>query len=352
MGQVIGKAVLKSEVKPFSNVPQYHIIDFWETFQDISSGYALTLKEFQETIRICFKSYIDYNDEILDALSKALFTIYDDDDNSLIDSLEFLSSIALISGMSTQEKIHFLFGLYDFEETTKLTMDEFILCTRVCVSGLNKISTLQSKIPTYDEIDALAVRMFYDNVPSNNQEEIVLDRELFTKFVLNSPEIYSWIQHFSDFEDTDGIVSTNEVDDYIRFPLPFSNTKIDYRSGDMTVDNVTNLSFGKNTNLELSWVYGRNCKGVANRPYYTTTGELIYAAGAVIVKQNSNKKQTFFMEHLDYISCFVVHKDEISASAESGMYKNSKIHVWSIENFEVIVSLNSIHKVCAELIFF
>lgn len=48
---------------------------------------------------------VGLTEERLDDLSSKLFKMFDTDQNDLVDSLEFLSSFAILSGMEVEEKI-------------------------------------------------------------------------------------------------------------------------------------------------------------------------------------------------------------------------------------------------------
>jgi Ca2+-binding EF-hand superfamily protein len=73
---------------------------------------------------------LNITEKVLNLDTDNVFRIFDDDDNNLVDSLEFLSSFALLSGMTPEEKIRFIFALYDFDESSVLTLDEMVLAFR------------------------------------------------------------------------------------------------------------------------------------------------------------------------------------------------------------------------------
>ena len=67
--------------------------------------------------------------------------------NELVDALEFLSAIALISGMSHEEKVRYIFGIYDFDESGLLSVDEVCVCRGgvsrcVCVCVCHGVSII------------------------------------------------------------------------------------------------------------------------------------------------------------------------------------------------------------------
>ena len=64
----------------------------------------------------------------------------------------------VISGMSQSQKIRFVFGVFDFDESGLLTVDEMILALRSTISGLCKLSGID--MPPETEIERIAVGAF------------------------------------------------------------------------------------------------------------------------------------------------------------------------------------------------
>ena len=54
--------------------------------------------------------------------NEEIFQIYDTDQNGLIDSLELFTGLALFSDAKLEEKIRFLFDLFDFNEVNSLSL--------------------------------------------------------------------------------------------------------------------------------------------------------------------------------------------------------------------------------------
>ena len=78
----------------------------WESFNDIADGFGLTRDEFVEICQVLEKPLRRKRTEMKD-LSNLLFDLLDTDKNELVDALEFLTSMALVSGMDVTEKIRF-----------------------------------------------------------------------------------------------------------------------------------------------------------------------------------------------------------------------------------------------------
>jgi Ca2+-binding EF-hand superfamily protein len=68
----------------------------------------------------------------------------DTDKNGLIDALEFVSSVAAISGMRLHEIIEFILTCYDFDGTQLLSIDEVTLALKSVTTGLCKFTNLPS----------------------------------------------------------------------------------------------------------------------------------------------------------------------------------------------------------------
>lgn len=127
MGQTLGRAPLPPGCKRFlgrkvplydstcdlfygiffvvAAVPRSCIYDLWEAFNDIAEGFGLTIEEFQEIVKSALMEHLSVTERQLNFDTDAIFRLFDDDQNKLVDSLEFLSAFAILSGMTPEEKI-------------------------------------------------------------------------------------------------------------------------------------------------------------------------------------------------------------------------------------------------------
>ena len=198
MGQTVGRAPLLPESLPFLNLPRSTILELWEAYNDIAEGFGLTQDEFAEIVRVTLKEYLGYSDKKINSLAEAVFNVYDDDENGLIDALEFLSSFALVSGMSYVEKVRFIFGIYDFDESGLLSVDEMTLSLRSCIAGLAKLSGIDP--PLESDLEHLAVAAF-ENAPTAGTGEGMIARDDFVAYAIKTPELSSWINYYGDLEE-------------------------------------------------------------------------------------------------------------------------------------------------------
>eukprot|EP01032_Pedospumella_encystans_P026091 gene26091-29473_t len=151
MGQTLGRAPLPAGCKRFLSLPRSCVYELWESFNDIAEGFGLTIEEFQEIVKSAIMEYLSVTERQLNFDTDAVFRLFDDDENKLVDSLEFLSAFAILSGMTPEEKIRFIFAMYDFDESGVLTLDEMVLSFRSSLSGLAKLSRIDP--PTEADIE-------------------------------------------------------------------------------------------------------------------------------------------------------------------------------------------------------
>jgi len=193
MGQTIGRAPLRPIATHFVNLPCRSMHQLWDAFNDIAEGFGLTYEEMNEMVRVVLKDFLGYTEKKLDGLCRELFQTFDDDHNDLADALEFLSALAVVSGMSRVQKMGFVFAVYDFDESGRLTVDEMILALRSTLSGLCKLSGVD--MPPETHVERVAVGAF-ENAKSIDGSTITKDD--FARYCAATPEIESWLHFFSD----------------------------------------------------------------------------------------------------------------------------------------------------------
>lgn len=377
MGQTLGRAPLPKGCNRFLNLPKSCVYDLWEAFNDIAEGFGLTIEEFQEIIKSALLEYLSVTERALNMDTEKVFRLFDDDENNLVDSLEFLSSFALLSGMTPEEKIRFIFAMYDFDESSLLTLDEMVLALRSTLSGLSKLSKIDP--PTEAEIEAIVVQAFDSVRKANIASEVTgIEKHEFVDFCLNTPEIISWIEFFDDLEEY-------EIDLNNKKPVPIPDAShTDRTPGLETVMNPTiggynrlqteRRGFSKHFipkkpwdnvlpflnpirlpdqptetpahNMTLDWVYGFNAHSARQCLYYSGKGLVVYPAGAVVVVQDvANRIQQHFVEHNDLITCMKLYNDgddTIVASGEAGM--RPSIYVWDLNTREVLSTITGFHR--------
>jgi len=385
MGQVIGRAPIQPQARPFVNLPCQNIHEIWEAFNDIAEGFGLTKTEFQEILRVATKEYTGHPDRIILSQAEALFVLFDDDKNSLVDSLEFLSATAIVSAMPMKKKLWFVFGVFDFDESGLLTVDEMILALRAAMSGLCKIAGVDK--PSISEIDVVATGAFvkssldpsfvlHGDTDTSTKKRTTITKDEFVSYAMNSPELISWMEYFGDFEEIEESSNTS----FVR-PVRFSRSEQHQDIVDKNLaqklhqlqpetykrlepwQHVADLCEPSSyetpqrnslprINLNLDWIHGRN---VDSKAFYTHDGSIIYSAGATVVKSfidKENSKQSYFMGQSDHITALAIWHNDMTDSiiAVSQLGEKPAINIWSSSSMKNITTLSGFHKVRVFLI--
>ena len=142
MGQKVGKAHFLPASKPFLNLRKHSVELLWESFNDVADGFGLSRDEFVEIMMVLENAMQRKRSELVE-MSNELFDNLDTDKNDLVDALEFLATVALVSAMDIHEKVLFTFSAYDFDESDALTIDEMTLALKSTVTGVAKLSGLE-----------------------------------------------------------------------------------------------------------------------------------------------------------------------------------------------------------------
>ncbi len=86
-------------------MPKRCVYELWSAYNDIAEGFGLTMEEFSEIVKSSCMEYLSVTERILAPDIDALFRLLDDDENKLVDALEFMAALAMLSGMTPEEKI-------------------------------------------------------------------------------------------------------------------------------------------------------------------------------------------------------------------------------------------------------
>jgi len=156
-GQMVGKARYDPRVRAFVNLSPGAIEAIWESFNDVADGFGISLCEMQ---LICqeLTSELEVGRPLLDKQVQSLFARMDSDENALVDAIEFLSTLAMTSGMSGRDKLEFVFTCFDFDGAGQLSVDEITLAFRCTLVGLCKLT--KEVCPCEEELEVVAMRAF------------------------------------------------------------------------------------------------------------------------------------------------------------------------------------------------
>jgi microtubule-associated protein-like 6 len=381
MGQQIGKASLPERGLRFLNLPKRCIYELWTAFNDIAEGFGLTVEEFNEILKNATMEHLQATERTLAPEIDALFRSLDDDENRLVDSLEFIAGVAFLSAMTPEEKIRFVFAMYDFDESGILTLDEMVLAFRSCLSGACKICRIDP--PLESEIEN-TVGLCFDNVQlvshpgAESSAFSGVDRESFVLFCLGCPDVTAWIENFDDLIEYHSQITRiippitllpeyrTEKDEALKnptlggmemFKMESDNKPGPNKSWKLALPFLNNIrGAGMKTtkptkNLLLEWVYGYNGHSSRQSLFYSAMGEIIYPAAALVVIENVAKhEQRHFNQHYDLITALAIFSEidggpnplTIVASGERGF--RPTIHVWDATTLDVLSTLVGFHR--------
>eukprot|EP00563_Minutocellus_polymorphus_P008459 CAMPEP_0181022936 /NCGR_PEP_ID=MMETSP1070-20121207/1777_1 /TAXON_ID=265543 /ORGANISM="Minutocellus polymorphus, Strain NH13" /LENGTH=329 /DNA_ID=CAMNT_0023099905 /DNA_START=168 /DNA_END=1155 /DNA_ORIENTATION=- len=323
MGQVIGKAAIDPSAVPFVGLPRRAIVDLFDANHSIPS-YGINPTEVTEIVQLSLGDYLDlglftccYDTKTksrrIASLAKDFFVLLDSDENALIDTFEFLSTLVLLSACTAKEKINFILQLYEFEDPDRLSAEEAVLAVRASVSGLDKVVTEDSCSSSAERkqkmINRLALAVFQ---PTFGNEDVMGDgspdddalmrlmngsttvgKDAFISYILSIPEAISWIKHVdcgsltatcgtssSTIDDEQNLCRANpigEIESNIKStetiellcsrlsrPRPRSCDN----GGGSADSPATSSSFAINGSIRLDWIHGRNTQGCGNGAFY------------------------------------------------------------------------------------
>lgn len=194
MGQVQGIPKPPANIERFLNLSKDALESLWASYNILGEGWGLSIDDLNTVL---------YGAEILVAYTKftkdqveMLFRAFDTDRNDLIDALEMLVTISLLSGIDTVEKIQFAFCLYDFDSRGSISYDETSLLLRSVTNGCAKAFPSQAAFTslTSGQVENYAHILF--SSLRKSQEDRVSSAE-FQSYCIAHPVITSWLRYVS-----------------------------------------------------------------------------------------------------------------------------------------------------------
>ena len=372
MGLTVGRAVFQEGALPFVNLQRNAVYDLWESFNDVAEGFGINMEEFKEICSVLQAPLGNMRKPALERLCETMFEdILDSDNNGLIDALETLAAFALVSGISTEEKILHIFNLFDFDESCEITIDEMTLLLKSTVTGGCKLSKVAP--PDERSLELLSQEAF---AFLNKSKDNCLSREDFKDFCVRTPEIQSWLLHYDDAidicdelkfqmdsdleaisyketstemtaavfpEDKAGFIAALEEGGETNFtPLKAWHGVLEHTTP--TNPPSTDSSLPDESSLQLEWIHGYRSHDTQNTIQYTVLGDFVYSAGTVCIVCNAERHdQRYMMFHNGPVCELTLHPNgKICASAE--VAKQPRILVWDVGTCQILSGLKGFHK--------
>ncbi|RLN88463.1 hypothetical protein BBJ28_00007707 [Nothophytophthora sp. Chile5] len=372
----------------------------WESFNDVAEGFGLNQDEMAEICRSLQPMLEIHARNEMDQLSTALFAALDTDENhlllllplqnGLVDALEFLGTIAMMSAMSIPHKLTctstpivlllsgaldpsdlsvsstnaaVVYNCYDFNETGQLSLDELTLAFKSTLTGLCKLCA-GVLCPTELVLEDLAQHAFQR--AQKPGVDAFLSLPEFLRFADTTPELTSWVDFFDcpdedveeqDHEDSDaereaaaGLLVPSALDDEPTARKRDAGLPLDAAAPDFTVDKVVPRRPWQAAvvhaapsvppavdprlpaaSLELEWIYGFN-SDLRAAVQYVSPAEAVYPAGSVVVVYDTvAHRQRFACHHAGLVQALAVHPTDrrVVASGEAAL--QPKIVIWTTQ---------------------
>ncbi|EQC40263.1 hypothetical protein SDRG_02167 [Saprolegnia diclina VS20] len=366
MGQLHGKASFVQAGLPFLNISEKDVNKCWESFNDVAEGFGINKAEMidicsplQDTFEIKAKAEME-------RITALLFEAMDTDENGLVDALEFLGALALLSAMTVPQKITFVYNCYDFNESGEITIDELTLSMKSTLTGLCKLS-IARPCPTEVMLEEIALQAF-QSAGKHPDKYITLPE--FIKYCETTPEVNGWVNFFDaplepmdlyDLGDSDIETEVQtplySVDESLQIDLDTPNDAVyQYAANDEPAltqpwqNTVANAAPSSSSSpdasplpsLELDWIYGMN-SSLRQCLQYVATNEIVYpAASVVVVYDHIDHKQRYAQYHSDMVLSLAVHPNKrIIASGERG--RRPHICVWDATSLALLCTIRNFH---------
>ncbi len=378
MGQSYGKAKVNGPAIPFVNLPENVIHGLWEDFNHISEGFGIERKRFCGLIQV-LEMHMASNDDIqsqnakLQKLAKKLFDFLDTDRNGIVDGLECLAGLAILSNMPLDEKLDYILHLYDFERKDRLVEDEMSMATACLCTALEKMTNMTP--PSGDIIENTSKHAFHNFVLRKEDETAAISD--IVQYVLDNPDTLSFVRHFDNIDvayDDMVIASPYDARNDSNLGISHDNTRrtlintynnrrdngfmaklrekalikpfkkddkntwrnfVDEMKPSRYEDKVkkTNQETVPLANYALDHIHGVSSFDGSHTDvlYGSDTDKVVFSAGAIcIVYDSSRHVQKYFDKHNDQVTALAVSNNkQYAASGEVGA--NPSIYIWRMD---------------------
>ena len=118
--------------------------------------------------------------------------VFDTDKNGLVDAFEVMSAVIVLSSMPIKRKVDTLHGLFDFNLSGELTIDELTIFFRTVAAGCGKMDDTV-KPPRIAQLEEVTRWAFTKAARSTDSD---LTKTEFDRFVFTDPAIRHFLEYF------------------------------------------------------------------------------------------------------------------------------------------------------------
>ena len=136
----MGGALTKGNGTPNEHVLRFQawgldeVLNMMSRFRHCGGTMSLNLHSFAELLGMA-----------PNATRPVFIEVFDTDGNGLVDAYETLGAICLCSGMTTREKVRFIFQLFDFDRSGTIVEDEMTILLRSVIHSAQKMDGSQAE---------------------------------------------------------------------------------------------------------------------------------------------------------------------------------------------------------------
>jgi Ca2+-binding EF-hand superfamily protein len=128
-----------------SGTPNEHVLRFQAWGLDEVLDMMSRFRHCGGTMSLNLHSFADLLGMTLNSSRPVFIEVFDTDGNGLVDAYETLGAICLCSGMTTSEKVRFIFQLFDFDRSGTIVEDEMTILLRSVIHSAQKMDGSQAE---------------------------------------------------------------------------------------------------------------------------------------------------------------------------------------------------------------
>ena len=396
MGQLIGKAQLTDESRPFANLSTEAIQESWDKFNEVAEGFGVSMDVFKSICGVLVEEVALGDEDVLSDYAEAIFRTFDTDENDLVDALEFLASFAMISGMDLVGKVKFMFDCYDFDESGQLTIDEMTLSLKSTITGLAKLTGQEP--PTEQDLETISQDAFRTSDLDSDQK---ISFEEFLSYCRINPEVRSFVdyydavpEHWGAWDELNNMEVATEMErtrltarqlatvdglDYCGL-IPGESNQLNYSGKKVSPSEMTalkkvqtiavarpwmdeslqpataedDLDFSSPSQaVSVEWIYGYTGQRLRNNCRYSLEGDIMYPVGSIVVVYNKVRHaQKYYTGHRGEVLSLAIHPEGRIVASGDGVEPCPCIDIWDSSDRTRKHVLRGIHRMGVTLLSF
>ncbi|KAL4497254.1 hypothetical protein ABPG72_011189 [Tetrahymena utriculariae] len=351
MGNFLNQLKYTPQANPLLKSSLSKLREYHGSFKSVCDTFSIDLTEYEQIF----------------GSNEQIFKIWDTDNNGLIDALELFSGLILFSDASFDEKVRFLFDIFDFNELNVLTIIDLEFMLISCANATLKIVKQNLEIKE-DEINE-----FLNNYFSDDSK---IDTNQLIKWCSKVPEIIKFLTIIEQkspetkkpYENLIKTISVEHEPNSIKRQTYFFNKslgdiinnssyqkKIEWiaeKSKKIFNMNPSDQNYNtKDVSTKINWVYGFCSEGV-KKPleYLKTPGEkaasekiLYFTACIVVIYFPKLYEQKHYLEHdAEVLSLTVAKNASLVATGE--LAPKPAIHIWDSNTLQNLGVIKGIHQ--------